>query len=158
MPLFPKAQLRDDVYASGTEVSPAGTAGFENLHTIPIGSNLLPANGESLCYEVVTRCAANGNTKSFRMEIGGQYIVTDNFTVNSGVIRHTGRIRRDSATTARCNALIIYGSSSVYQRASTQINVTWANATDLYVAVHTPTATTDAVIESVRFWKERVNA
>ncbi len=158
MPLFPKRSLSEDIYASGTEASPAGTAGFENLHTVPIGSGLLTAKGESICYEIITRCAANGNTKSLRLEIGGQYLVTDAFTVNSGVLRHIGRIRRDSATTARCSALIIYGSASVYQRASTQVNVTWANATNLYVQVHTPTAITDAVVESVRFWKEGVNA
>lgn len=158
MPLFLQNGLRQDVYASGTERSPSATAGFENLYTIPIGSGLLARDGESICYEIITRCAPNGNTKSVRLDIDGQYPVTDNFTVNNGVIRHTGRIRRTSATMARCTALIIYGTASVYQRASTTIYVTWANATDLHVAVHTHTATTDAVVESVRVWKEGINA
>jgi hypothetical protein len=127
---------------------PAATTGTveEVLMTYSIPANFFSAVGKGLHFRVGTQVAANGNTKTLRVRIGGigGAIVASQVTATNatgGLVE--GYVLRDGATTARAAA---HGLIST-DRIGTTIQatgLTFTGAIDLVVTGETGSAAGDA--------------
>lgn len=151
------------VLCKGVGIATTGTV-EEVLATCALPAGTLSANGATLRVSVFLHTAANANSKSFAVRVGG---LAGAITYSSGgsaannlniifpgagahVIQRTGattataqgyaNAHTDKATTAMSVAFAAYLDRAV--------SITWANALDLVITGTTPTAAGDLTLDS----------